>query len=500
MDFGKIFEETMRSVLWFVARFALKILDFAYDTLMDIFTLNLGDFPFIWDWFAGLSILLFFFVLIRLSFMYFKTFYDDEMIEKLDGIGLLRRLTTIAIIMVMIPVMLPGISDITSNLVERFPMIVGFTDTKPSSIVIEAGMADFSDLNKAVIMSDNAKLIDEVTGDKINERNDADEYVYFQSTDNIALVLVLGVICCYCYVFIAIQIAQRIVGMLLKIILAPYSLSGLVDSKDNSTSVWMRMLVSDFVVNFFQMAMLMLSMVASVAVPINGLAKGLFNIGSVFAIMHSPAGISQLLGGDVGASESFNQIQTGMAFGNAVRLGAGVLGSAVSYGSALGVYGSGRALGGRTLNPSKATSVAQNIGIAISGSDSSGVLQNNQSYAHSSLSGGNRTHVQQHNPFSVGSESQKQNRVSSVVNEKGILSYSDGRVVKENSLLDRNRYPGTPSMAGMMGRNMASRMYQKAAEKIYVPKAMKVNTARDRRFAEMMSKYQRPPVNRYPME
>jgi hypothetical protein len=53
MDFGKIFDETMRKVLWFVGRFALQILDFAYNTLLSIFKLNVGDFPFIWNWFAG---------------------------------------------------------------------------------------------------------------------------------------------------------------------------------------------------------------------------------------------------------------------------------------------------------------------------------------------------------------------------------------------------------------------------------------------------------------
>jgi hypothetical protein len=47
--------------------------------------------------------------------MYFKTFYDDEEIERLSGIGILRRLMTIGIIMVMIPV-IPGLSSISSGL------------------------------------------------------------------------------------------------------------------------------------------------------------------------------------------------------------------------------------------------------------------------------------------------------------------------------------------------------------------------------------------------
>ena len=92
-------------------------------------------------------------------------------------------------------------------------------------------------------------------------------------------------------------------------------------------------------------------MVAAVAAPLTGLSKGLFFIGAVFAIMHSPAGISQLLGADVGASESFNQIQTGMAFMGASQMAMHVLGGAASYGAAVGTYGTGRLLGGRTLKP-----------------------------------------------------------------------------------------------------------------------------------------------------
>ena len=53
MDFGQIFENALRSVLWFVARFSLMVIDFAYDTLLEIYRIDLTDFPFIWDWFRG---------------------------------------------------------------------------------------------------------------------------------------------------------------------------------------------------------------------------------------------------------------------------------------------------------------------------------------------------------------------------------------------------------------------------------------------------------------
>jgi hypothetical protein len=159
---------------------------------------------------------------------------------------------TIGIIMVMIPVVIPGLSSISSGLSEKFPAIVGEADDKPSSILIKSGMADFGDLNTdppEIKLDEGQTLIDVITIDTINDK-DGDAYKYFPNTENIALVLVLGVMCCYCYVFVCIQVAQRIVGMLLKILLAPYALSGLVDAKDNSTSIWFRMTMSDFIVNF----------------------------------------------------------------------------------------------------------------------------------------------------------------------------------------------------------------------------------------------------------
>jgi len=60
MDIGKTFTETMRKVLWVIARFSLMILDYAYSILMKLFTLDLNDFPFIWKWLQGLSVLLVF--------------------------------------------------------------------------------------------------------------------------------------------------------------------------------------------------------------------------------------------------------------------------------------------------------------------------------------------------------------------------------------------------------------------------------------------------------
>ena len=97
--------------------------------------------------------------------------------------------------MVMIPVVIPGLSSISSGLSEKFPAIVGEADDKPSSILIKSGMADFGDLNTdppEIKLDEGQTLIDVITIDTINDK-DGDAYKYFPNTENIALVLVLGV-------------------------------------------------------------------------------------------------------------------------------------------------------------------------------------------------------------------------------------------------------------------------------------------------------------------
>lgn len=502
MDFGQIFENALRSVLWFVARFSLMVIDFAYDTLLEIYRIDLTDFPFIWDWFRGISILLFIFILIRLVFMYFRTFYDDEAIERLDGIGILRRLFSISVIMVMLPVMLPGLSNISSSLVEKLPEIVGVGENRPSTILIQAGMADFNDLNQDISIGNETGLIERVNMDSVNEKNDQGEYVYFEKTENIALVLILSVVCCYCYVFVCIQIAQRILGILLKILLAPYSLSGLVDAKDHSTGTWMRMIASDFLVNFFQMTMILLSMVTSLAVPLTGLAKGLFFIGTIFGIMHSPTGISQLLGADVGASEAFGQLQTGLTLGRAIHTGGHVLSSTAATASAAGVYGVGRMVGGRTLNPSKVMDRMVesdpggygNGGSGIGGiSGYSGMIQENRNtygsdtvYDQDQLMNQRQTDSQ--TSVAEMREAGGSEKPVGYVNHRGTVSYTDGHLVNQESFLARH---GRNSTVGRMGSRLAGQMYRRAAEKLYVPKDARMNTARDRRFVAMMTSMQK---------
>ncbi len=89
---------------------------------------------------------------------------------------------------------------------------------------------------------------------------------------------------------------------------------------------------------------------ASSGITLSGLAKILALIGTLFAVLNAPSGISQLIGSDLSVSSALQSLQTTM-IGTGLLSNAGrMLGSTVKDASALATYGTGRILGGASIN------------------------------------------------------------------------------------------------------------------------------------------------------
>ena len=84
-------------------------------------------------------------------------------------------------------------------------------------------------------------------------------------------------------------------------------------------------------------------------ISLSGLAKILALIGTLFAVLNAPSGISQLIGSDLSVSSALQSLQTTM-IGAGLLSGAGrVLGSTAKDAGALATYGAGRMLGGSSI-------------------------------------------------------------------------------------------------------------------------------------------------------
>ena len=89
--------------------------------------------------------------------------------------------------------------------------------------------------------------------------------------------------------------------------------------------------------------------IASTGITLSGLAKILALIGTLFAVLNAPSGISQLIGSDLSVSSALQSLQTTM-IGAGLLSGAGrMLGSTAKDAGALATYGTGRMLGGSSI-------------------------------------------------------------------------------------------------------------------------------------------------------
>ena len=88
---------------------------------------------------------------------------------------------------------------------------------------------------------------------------------------------------------------------------------------------------------------------SSSGITLSGIAKILALIGTMFAVLNAPSGISQLIGADLSVSSALQSLQTTMIGGGLLMGGTRMLGSAARDVGAFSTYGIGRLLGGSSI-------------------------------------------------------------------------------------------------------------------------------------------------------
>lgn len=88
---------------------------------------------------------------------------------------------------------------------------------------------------------------------------------------------------------------------------------------------------------------------ASTGTSITGIAKILALIGTLFAVLNAPSGISQLIGSDLSVSSALQSLQTTLIGSSLLGGAARMIGSTAKDAAALTTYGVGRSLGGSSI-------------------------------------------------------------------------------------------------------------------------------------------------------
>ena len=454
-----------RSIIWIFLGLVLKVVDYIYSIILQFFSLNINQFPWIWKFFKIIFAALAFFVLMRIAIMFFKSAMGDtERIDKLSGGMLFQRVLAIVITLSFIPILMPALNTFVAESAKALPQIAVTSEVTPSDIIIEAGSANLKDnklgeTDTGIKLESGEHYIDKIniSNEGINEK-DGGDYKYFKDTSNLVLSLILGGMCLYVFLQVAIQVIQRFVGILLKMVLAPYALSGLVDPDDQAASMWFKLCFSDYLGIYFQMATIWIAMLFATNLPNNfsGLAKGLAFIGALFSIIIAPSGVAQLIGADVGSQSGLQMMQQAQMLMGAVGTGLNIAKAGVGIagvgalatagvgktGLATAIYAGGRMMGARSLNPT-------------GGGNTSG---------GETPPSGNHT-----NELNMNGVSASSSEMASV-NDRGILSYGDGRVTNAGTRLNSLN---THSKLGSMASAFENFCYTKSAQRIFNSKAQR---------------------------
>lgn len=457
MDIGKVISDIFRQALWMVAEFCLQIMDIVYDVCEKIATLDLNSFPWIWDWFKGVCIFLTLFLICRVGYEAIKAMLDEDFRDKVDPHKLIIKIATVSLVIGMIPIVMPAFSSFAAEMNKNVSTIlIGEEDLRPSEVIIAVGYSgDTSSLDYNNI--------------DINEKVDG-EYVYFSGNFDIMFIVVASVVSCILFVFIAIQIAQRIFGLALKVLIAPFSVSSIASFEDDSFSTWIKLVVADLLTTWFQLSLIMLVLTGVSLVDLGGdltglIAKVVFFIGGLMAVMVAPSGIAQLLGGDVGMGTALQQLQN-LAI---VSTGFKAAGAVSGVAAATGAYAGARALGANSLlkNPNFLQNATgqNNINGGAGGMSSvvNGVNSVNMSGNNDVSSSGSSSIV----GVAVGTSS---GNFSAPYSQASSINASSGEsLVKENSILGRMARKNDTNSVGRIVNRAGVSMYKSSAKRLARP-------------------------------
>lgn len=194
------------------------------------------------------------------------------------------------------------------------------------------------------------------------------------------LITVIGV--AVVFLPILLQMAQRTVSMVIKLFLAPYAVSSLIDPESNTYSTWCKYMISDLISNWFQLygVMLLFAFIGSSTLDsilksgtvVGTIAKMIFLIGGLLAVYTAPSGVAAIIGGsEMSAANTLSQMQGLMAFGMGAAglgMGAGKIGLSAAGGAAR----AGKSFAGKIADNSSLGNKAKNAAGAVFGSSKAG--------------------------------------------------------------------------------------------------------------------------------
>ena len=245
--FFTIFVDIFRQLLWWIVSALFFVLDTMFDVCKTLAGYNLMANDTVWKYYEGFSAaFLGFFIIFRLFKRYLKSITDDEEMSHLDPIGIILKIGAIGFVVAMAPFLLRTIGNLTNLLVENIEKIMGSSTTSYSGFFLSS------------IGVDSSITYQDIDAAGINLKLDDGSYVYLNSMTDFLCIIISTVFSSFIMIIISIQIGSRMLSMIMKLILAPWAFSSLVEDKADIFNSWCKLFLADFMANYLQLMLLVL--------------------------------------------------------------------------------------------------------------------------------------------------------------------------------------------------------------------------------------------------
>lgn len=352
--------EGIRVLIWGLTSACLRLMDVCYDIVIEVASADfLGDSQ-VWGWYYATMAFIAVLIGIRTAALFFKFAFDEEYRDKLNITHFFNKITAIALVMILLPHVLGYTSKVAVWGMQNTSIILGSSNnTKPSTFIITAFMnTDNGEYTVSGHWVTNDKVTYTLDDVDINEDGEGDaDYKFFDDIGELFMVAIIGIAAAVMLIMNAVQIGKRSYGLVMKLIVAPIPISSLIVPGDETFSLWRKMIVSDYLLNFFQTLMIMIVMIlagSKVLTDVSVWAQIISFIAGLLMLLSGVPELSKILGGDTSQAGVLQQIASfrmatagvGRSISSKFDKVAGVAKTA----GAGGAYGAGRLLGGKSMN------------------------------------------------------------------------------------------------------------------------------------------------------
>lgn len=351
--------EGLRWIVWGFTAAALTLMDVCYDLVKQIATADFLTSSEVWGWYYIFMAFIGVLISVRAFSVFMKFSFDEEFREKVNAQHFINKFITIALVIALLPLVLGFVSQVSLWGINNISRIVGTTGAeKPSTFVITSFMnTDNGQFTEDGLWVEGNRVTYTISDVDINEEGTGDEdYKFFNSIENLFIVAIIGVASAIMLIINGIQIAKRMYALVMKVIIAPVPISSLIVPGDETFTMWRKMILSDYFLNFIQTLMIMVVMVLSGSKVIQQFgvwAQIISFIAGLLLLLSGIPELAKIIGGDTSQANVLQQIASfRLATRGAGGAIAGAVGSAAGIattGGAVGVYGAGRMLGGQSI-------------------------------------------------------------------------------------------------------------------------------------------------------